>query len=104
MTADAPSREPWLSGPASVWRRQWPFLVVLVGVLLGLAVVVLLDRFRRGTILMAASVVFGAWMRALLPNERAGLLHVRSRAADVVTLLVLGLGLTVLALLVPPPS
>ena len=104
MTADLPSREPWLTGPSSVWRRQWPFLTVLVGVLLGLAVVVLLDRFRRGTLLMAASVVFGAWMRALLPTERAGLLQVRSRGIDVVTLLVLGVGLTVLALVVPPPS
>ena len=104
MTVEASAREPWLTGKSSVWRRQWPFLLVLAGVLAGLAVVVLLDRFRRGSILMAGAVVFGAWLRALLPPEKAGLLQVRTRAFDVLTLVVLGVGLTVLALIVPPPS
>ena len=83
--------------------REWPFLVVCVGVLAGLFVVVSLDRFRRGSLLIAASVVLGAWLRALLPSERAGLLRVRGRPFDVATMLVLGIGLTVVALVVPPP-
>ena len=78
-------------------------MLVCAGVLVGLAVVVLLDRFRRGTLVMAASVLLGAWLRALLPPEQVGLLRVRGRAFDVLTMLVVGLGLSVVALVVPPP-
>jgi hypothetical protein len=85
-------------------RADWPFALVCVGVLVGLAVVVLLDRFRRGTLVMAGAVLLGAWLRVLLPEEQLGLLRVRGRAFDVVTLLALGLGLSVVALVVPPPS
>ena len=84
--------------------REWPFILVCAGVCAGLAVVVLLDRFRRGTLLLAASVILGAWLRALLPSERSGLLRVRGRAFDVGTMLVLGVALVVVALAVPPPS
>jgi Protein of unknown function (DUF3017) len=84
--------------------RQWPFFVVCLGVLFGLSVVVVLDRFRRGTLVLAASVILGAWLRALLPSGRCGLLKVRGRAIDVATLLVLGVSLVVVALAVPPPS
>jgi Protein of unknown function (DUF3017) len=87
-----------------VLAREWPFIVVCLGVLFGLTVVVLLDRFRRGTLLLAASVILGAWLRALLPAGRCGLLKVRGRAVDVATLLVLGVSLVVVALAVPPPS
>jgi len=87
-----------------VLARQWPFLLVCAGVAAGLAVVVGLDRFRRGTLLVAASVLLGAWLRALLPADRVGLLRVRGRLVDVGTLLVLGIGLSVVSLVVPPPS
>ena len=85
-------------------RANWPFALVCVAVLAGLAVVVLLDRFRRGTLVMAGAVLLGAWLRVLLPDEQLGLLRVRGRAFDVVTMLALGLGLSVVALVVPPPS
>ncbi len=85
------------------WRREWPITVVLLAVASGLAVVAA-GHFRRGTILLAASVVFAAWLRTVLPDARGGLLKVRGKRVDVVTLAVLGLGLTTLALLVPPPS
>jgi hypothetical protein len=87
-----------------VLARQWPFLLVCAGVAAGLAVVVGLDRFRRGTLVVAAAVLLGAWLRALLPSDRVGLLRVRGRMVDVATLLVLGIGLSVVALVVPPPS
>ena len=87
-----------------VVSRQWPFLLVCAGVAAGLLVVVVLDRFRRGTLVIAASVVLGAWLRALLPTERVGLLRVRGRVTDVATLLALGISLSVVALVVPPPS
>ncbi len=85
-------------------RANWPFALLCAGVLAGLAVVVLLDRFRRGTLVMAATVLLAAWLRALLPDDQLGLLRVRGRAFDVLTLLALGLGLSVVALVVPPPS
>jgi hypothetical protein len=87
-----------------VLARQWPFLLVCAGVAAGLAVVVGLDRFRRGTLVVAGAVLLGAWLRALLPPDRVGLLRVRGRMVDVATLLVLGVGLSVVALVVPPPT
>ncbi len=90
--------------PASVLRRQWAFLAVCAGVAAGLGVAVFLDRFRRGALVMAAALLLGAWLRILLPPDRVGLLRVRRRSLDVATLLALGLGLAVVALVVPPPS
>ena len=88
--------------PRGLLGRQWPFMLVCAGVCVGLAVVVGFDRFRRGTLLVAASVILGAWLRALLPAGRCGLLRVRGRPFDVATMLVLGVSLVVVALAVPP--
>ena len=52
---------------------------------------------------MGASVIMGMWLRAFLPEDRAGLLRVRRKWIDVLTLGVLGAGLTILALIVPQP-
>jgi hypothetical protein len=84
--------------------KQWPFLLVCLGVLLGLAVIVFLDRFRRGALVISASAILGAWMRALLPNSKVGLLRVRGRPFDVATLAVFGISLAVVALSVPAPG
>ena len=85
-----------------VLKREWPITVVLLGVVLGLGVAAA-GHFRRGTVLLAASVVFGAWLRTVLPTDRVGLLRVRGKRVDILTLAFLGLGLTVLALVVPAP-
>lgn len=83
--------------------REWPFLLVLCGVLAGLAVVAA-DRFRVGSGVLTASVLVAAVLRVVLPERDAGLLVVRSRAVDVLVLGVLGAGLAVLTVVVPPPS
>ena len=88
-------------GVVAAVRREWPLALVLGGVVAGLLVAVVFDRFRRGVVLMAAAVIFGGWLRALLPESRIGLLRVRTRRVDVVVLLVLGIGLLILALAVP---
>ncbi len=88
---------------AVVLRNQWPIVVVLVGIATGLAVAAS-GHFRRGTVLLAASVVFAAWLRVVLPSDRVGMLAVRGKTVDVLTLAFFGLGLTVLALVVPPPG
>lgn len=103
MTSGDPSDAAGPPAPRSLLAREWPIIVVLLGVLAGLVIVGALDRFRRGSLVIAAFVVLGAWLRALLTPERAGVLVVRGKAVDVATLLTLGVGLTVLALVVPAP-
>jgi hypothetical protein len=52
--------------------------------------------------MLGASVVFGAALRMVLPRDRAGLLAIRSRPVDLVTMFGLGIALTTVAVLVPP--
>ncbi|HTY70825.1 MAG TPA: DUF3017 domain-containing protein [Actinomycetes bacterium] len=80
--------------------RQWPITVVLV--VAGIGLVVVAGRsFRPGCLLIAAALVLAALLRALLPDEAAGLLRLRSRVTDVAVLGVLGVGIGVLAVAVP---
>jgi hypothetical protein len=85
-------------------RSEWPVLVVLALMLVGVVVTVVFDRFRRGTVVMAGAVILGAWLRAVLPADRAGVLAVRRKSVDVICLGSLGLGLLLVALVVPAPS
>jgi hypothetical protein len=82
---------------------QWPLLVVLLVVGAGLLVIAF-DHFRRGALVLSASVVLALVLRAVLPKKTAGMLRVRSRLVDLLVLGALALGLTTLSLLVPPPS
>ncbi len=84
------------------WWRQWPILVVLLGVVVAL-VLVALDYFRRGSVVLAGSVLLAAFLRLLLPDREAGLLAVRSRRVDVAILGVMGALLAIFAFWVPPP-
>lgn len=70
--------------------RQIPFLLVMSIVLLA-AILVLVDRWRRGSVAFGAALLIGAVFRAVLPNDRAGLLQVRSRAFDIGALTSLGM-------------
>ncbi len=85
-----------------IWR-EWPLILVLAVVGTGLWVVAD-NHFKRGTVLFALGVCLAAVLRAVLPNGSVGLLRVRSRFVDVLTLAVLGGGTLVAALIVPPPS
>jgi hypothetical protein len=85
------------------WLAQWPIMLVLAGVCVAM-ILIALDYFRRGSIVLSASVLLAAFLRLLLPESDAGMLAVRSRRIDVITLAVLGLGLTVFTFWVPPPS
>lgn len=85
------------------WLAQWPLTLVLIGV--GVAMVLIgLDYFRRGCVVLSASVLLAAFLRLLLPDDDAGMLVVRSRKVDVAVLAVLGIGLSVFTFWVPPPS
>lgn len=85
------------------WWTQWPIAVVLAGVVASLAVVAL-DRFRLGSLMLAASLVLAFILRLVLPADQAGMLAVRSKRVDLVVLGTLAAALVVFALWVPPPA
>lgn len=79
---------------------QWPLALVLLGLAAALIVLSLVD-FRVGSVMLGAAVIFGAALRTVLPHDRAGLLAIRSRPIDLVTMYGLGIAMTTVAVLVP---
>lgn len=63
-------------------RAQWPLALVLVGVAVALGFVVL-ERWRRGAFLLGLVALAAAVLRAVVSDERARLLGVRSKGFDV---------------------
>lgn len=83
--------------------REWPITIVLIGVAVAM-VFIALDSFRRGSVVLSASVLLAAFLRLLLPDADAGMLAVRTKKVDVITLGLLGIGVTIFTFWVPPPS
>jgi hypothetical protein len=77
---------------------ELPLALMIGGVALGL-VIIGLHHFRWGNLLIAGSLIAGAFFRLVLPTRRAGLLAIRSRFTDVVTMSVMGGSLMLLALI-----
>jgi hypothetical protein len=75
----------------------WAVVALVLGGLLAVAA----GYWRSGLLLVALALGVGALLRLLLPAADAGLLVVRSRSMDVTVLAALGVGLGVLALVVP---
>lgn len=86
-------------GDAPAPARQWPVLLVLGLVGIGLLITAL-DVFRVGTLFIGGALLTGAVLRWLLPS--VGMLAVRSRFTDIVTYGVLGLVIVLLALMAQP--
>ncbi len=83
--------------------REWPISLVILGI--GLSMIfVATDHFRRGSLVLAVSVVLATFLRLFLPENQPGMLAVRSKGVDVAVLAVLGVGLTIFALWVPAPN
>lgn len=82
---------------------QWPLATVLVGVFVGLVIAVVFGHWRVGSTLIGVSVTLGGLLR-LLPHQRVGLLAVRNRVIDTILLLGSGLGILVLAWVIPPTA
>ena len=76
------------------------YLVVLAATALALGLV-MLDRWRTGLLLFGAALLCGAAARVVVPDADAGMLGIRRKAVDVLTLVVLGSGLVVLAVAIP---
>lgn len=72
--------------------------------LFGLGIVIVsFDRWRKGLFVVAIALLCGGFLRLVLPARRAGVLVVRSRITDVVTLATLGAAVLLLAAVVPNP-
>ncbi|MBX5447049.1 MAG: DUF3017 domain-containing protein [Acidothermus cellulolyticus] len=79
------------------WHTEVPLALALAGVGVGLFVIGI-HHFRWGVAAIAVSLLGAAFLRLILPARRAGLLVVRSRFVDVVTLSTLGGALLLLDL------
>ena len=78
---------------------QLPYLLVLAGVVAGLATIRSGEQaVRGGTLVIAGALLAGSLMRLILPAGRAGMLGSRGRLADVAALAVLGTGLLIAGL------
>ena len=80
---------------------QWPLALVLLGLAAGLVVLSFFE-FRVGSVILGVAIIFGGALRLVLPRERVGLLAIRGRPIDLVTMFGLGIALTTVAVLVPP--
>ena len=79
------------------------YLGVLVATVVGV-VVVALGEWRAGLTTIGVAVLVGGGVRLVLPNDRAGMLGIRRKLIDVLTLLALGGALVVLAAIIPDPT
>ncbi len=77
----------------------WPLLAVISGVAAGLLLVAV-DAFRIGTLVIGLSLLAGAALRWALPS--VGMLAVRSRFTDLLTYGVLGAVIVLLSMMVQP--
>ena len=102
MSEPAAESEPEANTESLAQRAvdQWPLGLVLLGVLFGLGVIAV-GGFRAGSIIVAAALVFAAFLRAFLPEDAAGMLAIRRRSTDVFSMAAFGLALAVVAFLVP---
>ena len=67
-----------------VFAGQWPILSVGL-VLLAAFGLVVAGYWRRGALVLAIAVGIASALRLTMPEDRAGLLVVRSRTVDVIT-------------------
>ncbi|MFE9633822.1 DUF3017 domain-containing protein [Streptomyces sp. NPDC006463] len=86
-------------GAVSTSARQWPMLSVLTATAAGLLVTAL-GHARVGCLIIGLALIAAAVLRRVLPS--VGMLAVRSRFTDMVTYGVLGVAITLLALVMQP--
>ena len=79
--------------------RQWPIVIVLTLVGVGLAVTAL-NQFRPGVVTIGVALLVGCVLRVALPE--VGMLAVRTRFTDIVVMGVLGVLIILLALASEP--
>lgn len=80
---------------------QWPILVVVLTFVAAFALAGL-NFWRRGALLIGIAVGVAAVFRLVLPDERAGLLAVRSKGIDFVALATVGAAMCYIAATIDP--
>jgi hypothetical protein len=101
-----PKKPPTMRSPeasaAARSLRQWPLLIVVAGVALGLGIAFFgPDTWRLGCLVVGSSLAVGAVERMALPRQEAGLLQVRTKPFDVAVLALTGAAIVALAIVVP---
>ncbi|GAA1773562.1 DUF3017 domain-containing protein [Streptomonospora arabica] len=96
-------RESGVGDEAPGWLSQVPYFLVLSTMSAGI-VIVAAAHFKRGPALIAGALMMAAVFRTLLPREKLGMLAVRSRWVDIITLTGLAVLLIVLAWVAPQLS
>lgn len=81
-------------------RGSQIYLLLLVGVFIGLVMVVT-GPWRSGLLVVGATFLVGAVARIVVPASHVGMLRVRSKAFDVFWTGTLGASLVLLAAVVP---
>jgi hypothetical protein len=69
--------------------RELPMAIVLTTAAVGI-IVVALHHFRWGNLIVGGSLVLAAFLRLVLPTRQAGLLAIRSRFTDALTMSLFG--------------
>ncbi|MEU3404687.1 DUF3017 domain-containing protein [Streptomyces sp. NPDC006670] len=90
-----------IPGAVSTPARQWPMLSVLGATAVGLLTTAF-GHPRIGCLVIGVALIAAAVLRRALPS--VGMLAVRSRFTDMVTYGVLGVAITLLALVVEPKA
>ncbi|RSS50070.1 DUF3017 domain-containing protein [Streptomyces sp. WAC07061] len=88
-----------IPGAVSTPARQWPMLSVLAATAVGLLTTAV-GQARVGCLVIGVALIAAAVMRRVLPS--VGMLAVRSRFTDMITYGVLGVAITLLALVMEP--
>ncbi|MGW7348245.1 DUF3017 domain-containing protein [Streptomyces sp. NPDC054854] len=88
-----------IPGAVSTPARQWPMLGVLAATAVGLLLTAT-GRPRAGCLAIGIALIAAAVMRRALPS--VGMLAVRSRFTDMVTYGLLGVAITLLAMVIEP--
>lgn len=101
MTQPTIMRDSWLKKPSTTGGIIYLAVVAATAVGIGIAVA---GEWRLGTVVMAAAFGFAALSRAVLPDERAGMLRIRRRFVDITAMGSCSVAMFALAALIAGPA
>ena len=88
----------WLKTPSTLGGAI--YLCVLAAAVIGVGIAAT-GPWRTGVAVMGGSLGVAFVARMLLPDKRLGMLRIRRRFVDLATMALCGLGLVVLAIVIP---
>ena len=88
----------WLKTPSTTGGAI--YLCVLAAAMIGVGVAAT-GAWRTGVAAVGVSLGVAFFARMLLPDSRVGMLRIRRRFVDLATMALCGLGLVVLAIVIP---